>query len=136
MAILAGCAATPIEMPAGMETSSVTVGDESLNVLVADTSEKRRQGFQEVDSLPAEVDGMVFVFDSPRTSTFHMRNVTIPLDVWWFDGDGYIVGNAEMNTCLDGGCVSYASPGPVAWALETPAGEFEFSPGESLSFSE
>lgn len=114
------------------ETTRIAVGDDSLLVLVADSSGERQQGLQDVGSIPGGADGMLFVWDEPTTASFHMGNVEFPLDVWWFDEDGHLLGSAEMSTCADSDCVSYGSPGRVMWALESVAGEYTFSPGSSL----
>lgn len=76
---------------------------------------------------------MLFVWDEPTTATFGMRDTHIPLDVWWFDEDGHLLGGAQMEPCRSS-CPSYASPGPVRWALETPAGLWDFGPGDRLDF--
>lgn len=104
-----------------------------LTVLMAETSAQRRQGLREVESLPAGVDGMLFVWDAPTSATFEMRDTLIPLDIWWFDGDGNLLGSTPMVPCPAEPCVGYGSPGPIGWALETPAGELTFAPGASLS---
>lgn len=77
---------------------------------------------------------MLFVFDQPRTATFHMRTVGFPLDIWWFDEDGHLIGMTEMETCLEGGCELYPSPGEIMWALETPAGDYRFDRDARLEF--
>lgn len=100
---------------------------------VAETSSQRNQGLRNVEALPSGTDGMLFVFGEPRTATFGMRDTLIPLDIWWFDGDGVLVGSSEMEPCPEAPCTSYASPGAVAWALETPLGEVELAPGDELT---
>ena len=76
---------------------------------------------------------MLFVFERPRTATFGMRDTLIPLDIWWFGADGALLGSTEMTPCAADPCTAYGSPGEVAHALETPAGEAEFEPGEMLT---
>ncbi len=75
---------------------------------------------------------MLFAWDSPVSATFGMRDTSIPLDIWWFDAEGRLLGSTPMTTCPDGDCVAYRSPGPVLWALETVAGEHDFPPGARL----
>lgn len=110
---------------------TVTVGDEEIRVAVASSEEQRSQGLRGVEEFEG-YDGMVFVFDPARTATFGMRDTLIPLDIWWFDADGALVGSTEMQPCAETVCVSYGSPGEVGWALETPLGEWEFAMGEVL----
>lgn len=117
----------------GFETGRITVDGRDLTVAIADTSDSRRQGLQDVDSLPSGLDGMLFVFDEPTETAFHMRTVGFPLDIWWFDGAGQLINSTQMETCPDDDCPSYPTPGPVSWALETPAGDVVLEPGAALS---
>lgn len=82
--------------------------------------------------MPAGVDGMLFVFETPRTATFGMRDTPMALDIWWFDQDGRLIGSAEMNPCPTGACTNHRSPPDVKWALETPAGTTDLGPGDVL----
>lgn len=116
----------------GFETAGITVSTDDLTVAVADTGEQRSQGLQGRDALPAGIDGMLFVYEDARTAEYHMRTVGFPLDLWWFDEDGQLLGSTQMVPCPDGECVGYPSPGPIMWALETPAGEWEFTRGSRL----
>lgn len=109
----------------------VSVGDVELEVAVASTPEQRSQGLRGVEELDG-YDGMLFVFEETRGATFGMRDTLIPLDIWWFDGDGVLIGSTEMQPCEEAICASYGSPGEVGWALETPLGQWEFSLGDLL----
>lgn len=106
-----------------------------MTVLVADTPSLREQGLRGVEALPDEVDGMLFMFEEPRPATFGMRDTLIPLDIWWFDAGGVLLGSARMEPCLSAPCPSYGSPGPISWALETPAGEIDLRAGDRLVFA-
>lgn len=110
----------------------IAIDSVTLSVLVADTAAKRQQGLREIEALDG-YDGMLFVFEESRPATFGMRDTLVPLDIWWFDSEGALLGGTEMAPCPDDSCVSYASPAPVMWALETPAGEYEFEVGTILS---
>ena len=76
---------------------------------------------------------MLFVFEAPRPAGFHMRNTLMELDIWWFDSSGDLLGSTEMEPCPSEPCPNYGSPGEVAWALETPAGQVELAPGDTLT---
>ena len=129
--MVAGCATTT--GLAGFATATIEVGDQPLTVLLAETSTQRRQGLREVPSLPVGIDGMLFVWDAPTTATFGMLDTMMPLDIWWFDGDGILLGSTRMEPCPAEPCAGHGSPGPIRWALETPAGEFELETGARLS---
>lgn len=113
----------------------MSVGEEELSVWVADQREERVQGLRGVNELPTGVDGLLFVFDTPTETAFVMEDTLIPLDVWFFDVDGALVGSDEMTPCTAAPCSRYPTPGPVGWALETPAGARAFDPGDLLSTS-
>jgi len=103
-----------------------------MTVAVAETSAQRNQGLRDVESLPAGIDGMLFVFGEPRPATFGMRDTSMPLDIWWFDAEGLLLGSARMEPCTSVSCPGYASPGEVSWALETPAGAVKLAPGDRV----
>lgn len=124
------CATTPSLQ--GFEVTEIDVGGRSLTVALAETSAQRNQGLRDVEELPAGLDGMLFVFEETRSATFAMRDTLIPLDIWWFDEEGRLLGSTEMEPCRTQDCPVYPSPGDVAWALETPMGEFGFLPGALL----
>lgn len=115
------------------DTAEVAVGDVELRVWVADDPTERNQGLRRVEELPAEIDGMLFVWETPTPAVFVMEDTLIPLDVWFFDEEGRLVGADQMSPCLDGPCARYPSPGPVRWALETPLGVVELGEGDRLS---
>jgi uncharacterized protein len=119
----------------GLPTVEVTVGDTTLEVWVADDSQERRQGLRAVAELPEGIDGMLFVFPEPATPNFIMSGTLIPLEVWFFDGQGLLVGSHEMTPCDADPCPLYPAPGTVGWALETPLGERDFQLGDLLSTS-
>lgn len=110
----------------------VSVGGERWLVAVADTSDERSDGLRGIENL-GDVDGMLFVYDEEVTNTFTMRDVTEPLEIGFFDGDGLLIGIQQMVPCLEDECPSYAAPSPFRWAIETfPGGIFELALGTEL----
>jgi len=118
-----------------LPTTGLTVGEDTLEVWVADEPEERQQGLRAVAELPDGIDGMLFVFPEPTTPSFIMSGTLIPLEVWFFDPGGELIGSHEMAPCSADPCPLYPAPGPVGWALETPLGARDFQPGDLLSTS-
>jgi uncharacterized protein len=116
----------------GFETAEIEVGEEPLTVALAQTSSQRSQGLRDVEELPDGLDGMLFVFEETREASFGMRDTLIPLDIWWFDAGGTLIGSTAMELCSSS-CPTYPSPGAVAWALETPQGQRQFGSGDALT---
>ena len=122
-------------MTPDLPITELAVGDDTLEVWVADEPAERQQGLRAVAELPEGIDGMLFVFPEPTTPNFIMSGTPLPLEVWFFEPDGSLIGSHEMAPCPADPCPLYPAPGPVGWALETPAGERDFQPGDLLSTS-
>ena len=101
-----------------------------LTVAVADTNDERGRGLMGVEEL-SPLDGMLFVFDEEALRSFWMKDTLIPLDIAFFDGDGFLVGQTTMTTCLDGDCPGYSSQVATRYALESPAGSLGSLPTEA-----
>jgi uncharacterized membrane protein (UPF0127 family) len=69
---------------------SVCFEENCFFVKIADTPEKRSQGFMYRESL-AENRGMLFIFDKEGNYSFWMKNTLIPLDIIWLNGNKEVV---------------------------------------------
>lgn len=114
------------------DTATVVVGEQELVVAVADTSAERSQGLRQAIDLGG-LDGMLFSHDAEGPVSYGMRDTLIPLDIWFIDAEGTIVGTSEMEPCESEPCPSYPSPEPVLWVLETELGRYDFSIGDAVS---
>lgn len=110
-----------------MEERKVTVEDASgqrlaLTVRVADQAHERFIGFQ---GMPIELGqglAMLFVFEKPTPSQFHMKNVFLPLDiVFWGEGGEYLGRNRMEADSKD----LYGAASLFTMALEIPAGTLD-----------
>jgi len=130
LVVVAACAGRLPDPISDWPVVTATLDDRPVRLVVAIDPQ---QGLQGIDQLTG-ADGMLFDFGrevEPATARFWMRDVLIPLDIAWFDGEGRLVGTASMSTCeLD--CPIYAAPGPFRWAVESPAGSIVLSEGAAL----
>lgn len=118
-----------------LATTTISVGDDELEVWVADDPTERQQGLRGVEALPKGIDGMLFGWETPTDAVFVMEDTLIPLDLWFFDEDGIMIGSHQMTPCSADPCPRYPAPAPVVWALETPAGDLVIEEGERVSTS-
>lgn len=91
-----------------------------INVMIADTTDLRRQGLSGVESLGAQ-EGMLFVFDEPDVQKFWMKGMKIPLDVMWFDETGAFVYVKEA-VLPESYPEKFGPDVPVMYVLEMNAG--------------
>lgn len=107
---------------ADFETGFVTLDDEPWFVAIADTRDLRTRGLMFVTDL-GDLDGMLFVFDTPSAGAFWMENTLIPLDIAFFRTDGTLIAVLEMEPCGDQDpCPTYGPGADYQFALEAPAG--------------
>lgn len=89
-----------------------------VNVEVADTELLRRTGLSNRQYL-GDYDGMLFIFDEMVTSSFWMKDMYIPLDIIFFDGDGFVVDiKAGNQPCTETLCPSISSSKMFKYVLE------------------
>lgn len=106
--------------PRGAVTVQTDRGPHRFDVWIADTPERQRQGLMYVRDLPA-TQGMLFVNDPPRVSSFWMKNTFIPLDILFFDAQGRLLAVFANTTPLS---LEPIGPNrPVRWILELRGGE-------------
>ena len=90
--------------------------------LLAGTAEQRQRGLMGARSLAGH-DGMIFRFESDTSGGFWMKDTPLPLSIAWFSAEGELVGQADMDPCLDQlSCPSYGPSRPYRLALEVPRG--------------
>jgi uncharacterized membrane protein (UPF0127 family) len=99
------------------------VGGETLSLLVriADGAQERAAGYQWICERDATNTAVLFVFPKMIHSTFHMRNVYTPLDIYFFDDAGNQVDAMAMRPEPPGQNLEpqyYQPGGPFRYALE------------------
>ena len=131
MAYLAGCSLNTTKNLA--EFSTVTVGEQTFKVEVAQDSFSRQQGLMFRESLDLNA-GMIFVFDEPGQHPFWMKNTLIPLDIIWISAENIITDITTMQPCALDPCPSYQPNELSLYVLEVGAGVFEGKIGDSVVF--
>ena len=93
-----------------MESKTIKINDKEYHVKVAQTEEERQKGLQGVKELKDD-EGMWFVFDSPQTVQFWMKDTEIPLDIIFVDEDYTVIsiykGKPQDETIVEEDNVNY-----------------------------
>ena len=108
-----------------LQTAEIAVGGVPLTVELAYLPADTSLGLGYREGL-APGTGMLFLFEGPAPRSFWMRGMRFCIDIIWVE-NGVIQGAAE-SACpapagtADADLTSYASPVPVTYVLEVPAG--------------
>lgn len=107
-------------------------GQAEFAVSVVDTPETRARGLMFVESMP-RFSGMLFVYETPRSVSFWMRNTLIPLDMIFADSSG-TVRKVHVNA-IPGDLTSIPGGSDIQYVLEINGGlskTLGISPGSEL----
>ncbi|MBC7603114.1 MAG: DUF192 domain-containing protein [Ramlibacter sp.] len=98
----------------------LTAGMHRIDAQVAQTDSQRMTGLMFRKEMP-QLEGMLFVFESPSQQCFWMRTTLLPLSIAFVADDGTIVNIDEMKPQTDN---SHCSLKPVRYVLEMNTGWF------------
>ena len=82
------------------------------------TSAQRQRGLMLRKKAPE--DGMLFIFSTPTTGGFWMKNTLVPLTIVFFDSSGKRVRKLSMVPCRTASCKVYDPGRTYRFALELP----------------
>ena len=112
----------------GLKEEYLAIGEQTLNVRLANTEESRARGLMNVKSMSND-DGMFFVFEEENYHGIWMKNTHIPLDVVWINESGTIVDIATLNPHD----LNTRMPRhPAKYVLEVNAGTFSGKVGDKI----
>lgn len=93
-----------------------------VDVEIADNDTERKTGLSFRKYL-GDYDGMLFVFDHEVSTPFWMKDMLIPLDMIFFDDQGFIIDIKDSQApCTSTICPSLYSKEPYKYVLEVNSG--------------
>ena len=99
---------------------SLTIGTTVVHTAVAASPEAQAQGLSNTPQILPD-QGMLFVFDSPVTPRFWMKDMRYPLDMIWIDEHKHVV-DISSNVVPDSYPTTYSPITPVQYVLEVESG--------------
>jgi uncharacterized membrane protein (UPF0127 family) len=116
--------------------SAVVLSGKTFSVEVADTQYLLEKGLSGHAPL-ASNEGMLFIFQTPDTYGFWMKDMLFPLDIIWIGSDLRIV-SIEKSLSPDTYPQVFYPVSPALYVLEIPAGESDalhLKIGDSVQFA-
>ena len=93
-----------------MREGKLIINNKEYQVKIVETEEERRKGLQGVKEMK-DNEGMLFIFDSPQTVQFWMKDTEIPLDIIFIDEDYTVIsiykGKPNSETIVEEDNVNY-----------------------------
>ena len=125
-----------------MKTIQIEINDKEYNVLVAQTEDEKATGLMNVEEMD-DNEGMLFLYDTPQTLEFWMKDTEIPLDIIFIDSDWEVKkiakGNPFDETILSCDDVQYVlelnQNSGVQVGDEIDIEDDELSPGSNLDLN-
>jgi len=101
-------------------SNTATFGGVSLRIDYATTSVERELGLGNRTDVLDDY-GILFVFPSAGKYGFWMKNMLVPIDIFWLDEKGHVIG-IEREVATSTYPEVFYPPAPAMYVLETVAG--------------
>jgi hypothetical protein len=98
-------------------TLELTLGPEVYQVELATTTEQRRRGLMQRQHL-APRQGMLLAYSESGDHRIWMKNMLIPLWVYWIDAEHMVIGRQRLEPCLQQPCPVYSVNVDSRYVLE------------------
>ena len=125
-----------------MKTINLEINDKEYNVLAAQTEDEKATGLMNVMEMD-DNEGMLFIYDTPQTLEFWMKDTEIPLDIIFIDSNWEVKkiakGNPFDETIISCDNVQYVlelnQNSGVQVGDEVDIEDDELSPGSNLDLN-
>lgn len=111
-----------IESFESYNSKKISLSGKTINVELATTPNKIKRGYM-FSKGPREDEGMLFIFPKSQKLSFWMKNVSVPLDILFFDSNKKLINTHQMAPQKDGEEIkNYDSETESKYALELKSG--------------
>lgn len=113
------------------QAQELMLGSRLYQLEVASTAEQRRQGLMHRRHLERN-QGMLLVYQQPGDHRIWMKNMLIPLRVYWIDVNYTVIGMRRVEPCKQSPCAVYSVDRDSQYILELGDYEHPLAAGDSL----
>jgi len=113
------------------QTIELGLGDNIYEIELAKTPQQRQRGLMYRQHL-APRQGMLLVYPQAGDHRIWMKNMRIPLWVYWIDENFIVVGMQRLQPCSESPCRVYSVPGDTQYILELGDYEHRLEPGDKI----
>jgi uncharacterized membrane protein (UPF0127 family) len=113
------------------DTITLQIGHEGYRIELAETTEQRRLGLMHRHRLEPR-QGMLLVYVQPGDHRIWMKNVLIPLRVYWIDAGFNVIDMQRLEPCSEDPCPVYAVGVHSQYVLELGDYEHPLAPGDRI----
>ncbi len=124
-------AVLPYASSPAAESIELKLGEASYRIELATTFEQRRVGLMHRQRL-GPTQGMLLVYPDSGDRRIWMKNVLIPLRVYWIDADFTVLAARRLEPCRASPCETYAIDAPARYVLELGDYEHPLAPGDRI----
>ena len=110
----------------------IKVAATSYRVELARSAEERRRGLMMRPGLERS-SGMLLVYRQAGDHRIWMKNMLIPLRVYWIDSDSRVIGSRRLEPCPQDPCPIYSISQPSLYVLELSDHEHDIKLGDRIN---
>ena len=122
----------PLFTPLKADEITLEIGKQRYRVELAATPEQRQRGLMYRTELAAD-RGMLLVYTNPGDHRIWMKNMHIPLRVYWIDASHRIIHEQRLEPCGLPPCPTFSAPGESRYILELADRDHRIEVGDSVT---
>ena len=115
-----------------MNVAKIGINGHFYQVELAISSDQRRLGLMHRTELSSN-EGMLLVYSKPGDHRIWMKNVLIPLRIYWIDVDHRIIDYRRVEPCSENPCPVYGASGSSKFVLELSDTDHDIGIGDRVS---
>lgn len=119
------------QVQAAGQSVEVELGGKKYRIELALTAEERRRGLMGRESL-ADDEGMLLVYRHSGDHRIWMKNMLLPLRVYWLDESFSVIEMQRLEPCWSSPCPTYAAAAASRFVLELNDSDHALRAGEHL----